>query len=197
MTLLQSLLALVFAALILTVTRGVDTAMILRTAAVGGTRRAWFAALGIGLGCLIWGGAVSLGLGALLAASDLAYDAEMGGNGVSALAGDRLILWPRRGIPLAEEAGRDGWTAMRRGLLTNLLNPNRRVLRDLPAAVRAHGGEHRGVFVPAGGGACRIIGAVVRAADRRDGAAGAGGDRDGPADRGIFVAFGVKLALTQ
>ena len=69
----QSLLAFIVAAGLLTTTPGVDTAMVLRTAAMDGTRRAIFAALGIGLGCVVWGAAVSVGLGAILAASGAAY----------------------------------------------------------------------------------------------------------------------------
>ncbi len=55
MTLLQSLIAFLAAAAIITVTPGLDTALVLRTAAVGGARRGVAAALGIGLGCLVWG----------------------------------------------------------------------------------------------------------------------------------------------
>src|SRR6202042_199926 len=68
-----ALIAFVAAAALLTITPGLDTAMVLRTAAVEGHRTAALAALGIVLGCLAWGAAVALGLGVLLAASNLAY----------------------------------------------------------------------------------------------------------------------------
>lgn len=66
-------LAFLAAAAILTVTPGVDTAMVLRAATVDGRRAGIAASAGIILGCLIWGAAVSLGLGAVLQASELAY----------------------------------------------------------------------------------------------------------------------------
>ena len=69
----QSLIAFSLAAALLTVTPGLDTALVLRTATVESARRAWAAALGICLGCLAWGALVAAGLGVLLAASELAY----------------------------------------------------------------------------------------------------------------------------
>jgi threonine/homoserine/homoserine lactone efflux protein len=80
------LIAFLAAASVLTMTPGVDTAMVLRAAAVEGRNSAIMAASGIALGCLFWGGAVSLGLGALLRASELAY-------GVVKLAGAAYLLW--------------------------------------------------------------------------------------------------------
>ena len=65
MTVTQSVLAFAAAAALLTITPGVDTAMVLRTAVGDGPRRAVLAATGFGLGCLAWGATVSLGLGAL------------------------------------------------------------------------------------------------------------------------------------
>ncbi len=62
MTVVQSLLAFTAAAAVLTATPGLDTAMVLRTAATEGARRAMLAGLGIGVGCLIWGAAVAVGL---------------------------------------------------------------------------------------------------------------------------------------
>ena len=69
MSVADSLLAYSFAALLLTLTPGLDTALILRTATVEGGKKAFQAALGIDTGCFIWGAAVAFGLGALLAAS--------------------------------------------------------------------------------------------------------------------------------
>src|SRR5258708_33853144 len=73
MTLVPSLIAFVAAAAIVTVTPGMDTALVLRTAAIDGAKRGVAAAFGVGLGCLIWGASVALGLGALIPASHLAY----------------------------------------------------------------------------------------------------------------------------
>lgn len=115
------------AAGLLTILPGLDTALVLRTAAVEGPRRAALAGLGITLGCLVWGTAVAVGLGALLAASHLAFT-------ILKWAGAAYLLWlgvgmlarPRQSFELgAATAGPTGGelTWMRRGLLTNLLNP--------------------------------------------------------------------------
>lgn len=69
----DSLLAYILAATLLTLTPGLDTALVLRTATVEGGRKAFHAALGIDMGCFIWGALVAFGLGALLAVSEFAY----------------------------------------------------------------------------------------------------------------------------
>lgn len=74
MTLTESLIAFTFAATILTLTPGLDTALILRTATVEGSKKAFHAAFGIQVGCLIWGAMVAFDLGTLIAASELAYN---------------------------------------------------------------------------------------------------------------------------
>src|SRR5690606_39694862 len=56
------LLAFISAAFLLTVTPGVDTAIVLRAATVDGRRQALMASLGIAMGCLIWGPRYRLGL---------------------------------------------------------------------------------------------------------------------------------------
>lgn len=68
-----ALLTFAVAAAVLTITPGVDTALVLRTGTVEGPRRAVAAAFGICCGLLLWGSAVALTIGALLAASSLAY----------------------------------------------------------------------------------------------------------------------------
>jgi len=74
MTATAALLAFTLAAAILTITPGLDTALVLRTAAIEGGRRALMAGLGICAGCLLWGAIAAFGLGSLLAVSTLAYD---------------------------------------------------------------------------------------------------------------------------
>src|SRR3546814_7636526 len=74
MTPTAALLAFCIAAGILTLTPGLDTALVLRTSAVEGGRRALLAGLGVCAGCLVWGVVVALGLGSLLAASQTVYD---------------------------------------------------------------------------------------------------------------------------
>lgn len=126
MSITQAILAYLVAAGLLTLTPGLDTALILRTAAVEGSKRAALAALGIISGCLVWGAAVALGLGALLAASKVAFTAlKWAGAAYLVWLGLGLILKPRASFDLPDGApSTDGDFAwMRRGLLTNLLNP--------------------------------------------------------------------------
>jgi threonine/homoserine/homoserine lactone efflux protein len=127
MTIAQSLIAFLAAAGLLTLTPGVDTAMVLRAATVEGRRAAGMAALGIGVGCLIWGAGVALGLGALLTASPLAFLAlKWAGAIYLVYLGLRLIWRPRRAVVPGIAPGTGGpgaFDPLRRGLLTNLLNP--------------------------------------------------------------------------
>jgi len=58
-----SLAAFTAAATVLTITPGLDTALVLRTAFVGNARGAAFAGLGIAVGCFCWASLVALGLG--------------------------------------------------------------------------------------------------------------------------------------
>jgi threonine/homoserine/homoserine lactone efflux protein len=120
-----SLAAFTLAAGLLTVTPGLDTMLVVRTAAAEGRRPAMLAALGVAIGCLAWGLAVAFGLGALLAASRLAYRIlEYAGAAYLIFLGAQAILSKR---PHSAEPGaatpRGGPAALRRGLFTNLLNP--------------------------------------------------------------------------
>jgi threonine/homoserine/homoserine lactone efflux protein len=120
----QSLIAFSLAAALLTVTPGLDTALVLRTAAAEGPRRAFAASLGICLGCLAWGLLVGVGLGVLLQASELAYQVlKWIGAAYLLYLGLRLIIAPRAGDEEGEAVApaRANWFL--RGLLTNLLNP--------------------------------------------------------------------------
>jgi threonine/homoserine/homoserine lactone efflux protein len=126
MTILQALLAFIAAASILTVTPGVDTLLVLRSATSGGPRPAVFAALGIALGCLAWGAAVSIGLGALIAASPFAFTLlKWTGAAYLLWLGVKLLLRPRARLDAAEPgpAQAEAWLSLRQGFLTNLLNP--------------------------------------------------------------------------
>ncbi|MBO1111143.1 LysE family translocator [Bordetella petrii] len=137
MTPTAALLAFCIAAGILTLTPGLDTALVLRTSAVEGGRRALLAGLGICAGCLVWGVVVALGLGSLLAASQMAYDIlRICGAAYLFYLGIRL-LWRtlRGGRPAAllqekhtsphEQVFTSGTGAQWfwRGCLTNVLNP--------------------------------------------------------------------------
>ena len=122
--LLSSLIAFTLAATLLTVTPGLDTALVLRTAAAEGARRALAASLGICLGCLAWGALVAVGLGVLLEASELAYLAlKWVGAAYLLYLGVRLVLLPRGEAEGDAPPAPAGANWFLRGLLTNLLNP--------------------------------------------------------------------------
>jgi threonine/homoserine/homoserine lactone efflux protein len=199
-----ALIAFVAAAALLTITPGLDTAMVLRTAAVEGHRTAALAALGIVLGCLAWGAAVALGLGVLLAASSLAYTVlKWAGAAYLAWLGIKLILQPRSRFDLGAASGpRGNWLA--RGFLNNLLNPKIGVfyVSFLPQFVPAHAAAAPFIFLLAAiHAALGVIWfaaliaatspirrwlsrrAVVRWIDRVTGA--------------VFIAFGLRLALDR
>ncbi|WP_448309525.1 LysE family translocator [Pantoea sp. PGP6] len=116
-----------FAITVLTLTPGFDTALVLRSAVAQGAKRASVTALGVTLGCLVWGVAVGLGLGALLLASEMAYNLlKWLGAAWLLYLGLKLLLKPRQqpmiqsGQPLLQQ----GYLAcFSRGLLGNLLNP--------------------------------------------------------------------------
>src|SRR5580698_92881 len=102
MSLEAALIAYLAAAALLTITPGLDTAIVLRTATAEGPVRAAQAALGVVCGCLAWGAAVALGLGVLLAASSLAYTAlRWAGAAYLAWLGFRLLFRPRSTFDLA------------------------------------------------------------------------------------------------
>lgn len=122
---LPLLLAFVVAATILTITPGVDTAMVLRAATTGSARTGALAGLGIAVGCFVWGTAVSQGLGAILDVSELAYTlVTWAGAAYLIWIGANLLFNPRKSLAAEGEASRSaGLTALRQGFLTNLLNP--------------------------------------------------------------------------
>jgi threonine/homoserine/homoserine lactone efflux protein len=118
-----SLIAFLLAAGLLTITPGMDTALVLRTASSEGPRRALLAAAGISTGCLIWATLTAFGLGALLAVSALAYTAlKWAGAAYLVWLGYKMLRHPRRSFLVEGQAANRGG-AFVKGALTNLLNP--------------------------------------------------------------------------
>ncbi|MET0272251.1 MAG: LysE family translocator [Phenylobacterium sp.] len=207
MTVVQALAAYVVAAGLLTVTPGLDTALVLRTAAVEGAKRAALAALGISLGCLVWGAAVALGLGALLGASTLAFTLlKWAGAAYLVWLGLKLLLRPRESFDLSTtgSAAAGDFTWMRRGLLTNLLNPKIGVFyvsflpQFLPQGVAA------GPFIFLLAVIHVLIGSLWSAALIAGTRPIAGVLQKAPVVRwldrvcgGVFVGFGLRLALER
>lgn len=110
---------------LLTVTPGLDTALILRTSLVAGRRPAWGVVLGIQLGTLAWGLLTAVGLSALLAASQVGYEVLRWAGAVYLVWMGLRMLLARGDAPGEEEARQEVRfrTGFRRGLVTNLLNP--------------------------------------------------------------------------
>ncbi|MEV8590593.1 LysE family translocator [Streptomyces sp. NPDC051180] len=115
---------------LLTLTPGLDTALVLRTSALGHRARAWGVVLGIQTGVLAWGALTSLGVTALLTASHLAYELlRWAGAAYLVWMGVRMLRRTFRGLPAADPdepapAAQDSLAAgWRQGALTNLLNP--------------------------------------------------------------------------
>jgi threonine/homoserine/homoserine lactone efflux protein len=199
-----SLAAFIAAAGLLTITPGLDTALVLRTAAASSSRQAALAGLGIAAGCFAWGALVALGLGALLMASQLAFSIlKWIGAAYLVWTGIKMLRSPRETFVVnAERPHQDKRSAFGTGLFTNLLNPKIGVfyVSFLPQFV-PHG-VSAGPYIlllatmhallglvwfacliaatrPIGGYLRRPT--VVKGADRLTGAA--------------FVAFGIGLAL--
>ncbi len=201
------LLSFTAAAAALTLTPGVDTAMVLRAATIGGPRSGAAAALGIGAGCLVWGAAAATGLTALLSVSELAFTAlRWLGAAYLVWLGLKLIARPRTSLPRGEAGAAHQSLAgsFRRALLANLLNPKVGLfyLTFLPQFIPAD--VHVGLFSMLLAGIHVVLGLlwsavlialtvplgrwlvrprVVAALDRTTGV--------------IFVVFGVKLALSR
>ncbi|MGY1633049.1 LysE family translocator [Geodermatophilus sp. SYSU D01186] len=116
-------------ALLLTITPGLDTALVLRAAITRGRGDAFATALGVIGGVVTWGVAAAVGVSALVTASTVAYDVlRLAGAAYMLWLGGR-ILWRllRRHGEFPDGAGPAGavgaWRSARAGLLTNLLNP--------------------------------------------------------------------------
>lgn len=119
-----ALAAFVAAAGLLTITPGVDTALVLRASASQGPRAGAAAALGVCGGLFVWGAGAAFGLNALLSASASAYLAlKWAGAAYLCFLGLRLLFKPRAGLAIEEAASGGDIAALRRGFLTNVLNP--------------------------------------------------------------------------
>lgn len=124
MSITTTLFTFSLAALLLTMTPGMDTALVLRTSVAEGRKSALQAALGISAGCYLWGAFIALGLGAVLTASHFAYDILkwVGATYLSWLAIQLLISRPQPLIISADnQIPANNWFL--RGCLGNVLNP--------------------------------------------------------------------------
>ena len=117
----SQLLPFVGAAILIALTPGADTALVVRNALVAGAAPARRTALGTSTGLLVWGAASACGVAAVLNASAEIFTAVK-------LAGALYLLW--LGLQAIRHAGAHetsrrarGGSPFRQGLLCNLLNP--------------------------------------------------------------------------
>jgi threonine/homoserine/homoserine lactone efflux protein len=109
-------------AVIVTLTPGPATAMVVRSALRGGRRSAFLTTLGNSVGVLFWGIASAVGVSALITASEAAFLAlKIGGAVVLVWLGVQSLR--RRRERVADDGGT--WTrhAFRDGLVTAFANP--------------------------------------------------------------------------
>ena len=213
MTIEQSLLSFTLAAGLLTITPGLDTALVLRTAAVEGRKPAILAGVGVCFGCLFWGAAASFGLNALLAVSGFAYNVLriVGAIYLSYLGFQLFIRTFAFSSPnnaaepvFRADKGEQSSLWLKRGLLTNLLNPKVGIFylsflpQFIPAGVQVWSFSMLLALIHAAEGILWFLlltnatGLLSRWSRKRrviialDGAMGA-----------IFITFGVKLAFDK
>jgi threonine/homoserine/homoserine lactone efflux protein len=128
-TLGTAVLTFTLVAAALTLTPGLDTALVLRAALTQSRREALATAAGIVAGLFVWGAAAAVGVSALLTASELAFDVlRYAGAAYLVVFGVRMLVRAAHSrkeadaVPAAA-ARVSPWRAARMGLGTNLLNP--------------------------------------------------------------------------
>jgi threonine/homoserine/homoserine lactone efflux protein len=122
---LESYLAFVLVAALLTITPGVDMALVARNVLAGGRAAGIRTSVGICLGLLAWGVVAGLGVAAILASSAAALSILRWAGAAYLIFLGLQALWRsgREPEPAATAAGPVASGAIRQGLLTNLLNP--------------------------------------------------------------------------
>ena len=127
-------LAFLPAALLLTITPGADTMLVIRSVFIRGPKRSLLTALGVNSGVIVHGCLSGLGLSIILVNSAAAYQ-TVKILGAAYLVWLGLLSWKRffsKDAPTDDQPGRfrksaqkkdTAWTAFSEGFLTNLLNP--------------------------------------------------------------------------
>ncbi len=113
--------------LLLNLTPGQDTMFILGRSLTGGLRTGIAAAIGIAIGTLCHTVAAALGLSAILATSAAAFSiVKLAGAAYLIFLGAKLLISRSAAVPptgASGAAGVDPRSALRQGILTNVLNP--------------------------------------------------------------------------
>ncbi len=197
------------AALLLNLTPGPDMLFVAGTGAARGRAAGLMAALGVGAGCLFHTLLAALGLSALLAASELAFNAVK-------WAGAAYLVWTgvqmlrARPAPAAAEApARRSGSPFWQGAATNALNPKVALffLAFLPQFIDAGAPGQAlallvlGTFFNIGGTAVNLVVALVASGAAAGLATRGGNSRMGAwlqrAAGALFIGLGVKLALSS
>jgi threonine/homoserine/homoserine lactone efflux protein len=123
---LRALAAFAPVAVLLTVTPGAATALVVRSAAVGGRREALATTVGNSIGVLAWGCFAAMGVAAVVATSAEAFTAvKLVGAVVLVVLGLQSLRGHRGddgGVPARPRRERAG-APLRDGLITSLANP--------------------------------------------------------------------------
>lgn len=201
------------AAALLTITPGLDTALVLRTATVEGGGAAMKAGAGVVSGVLAWGLLASVGLGAVLTVSEIGYRIlQYVGAAYLVWLGAQMVRAALRpavpdsavdaALPEPPAARSTGWFV--RGVMTNLLNPKVGVFyvsflpqfipQDAPVVAFSVGlaGIHAAmglIWFAAITAATRPLARLVRNREFTRGIDGVTGS--------VLIAFGVRLAFDQ
>jgi threonine/homoserine/homoserine lactone efflux protein len=106
-------------AVLLSITPGAATALVVRNAARGGRRHAFLTTSGNSVGVLAWACFAAVGIAAVVAASAAVFDAvKLAGAALLVVIGVRSLVGRR-----ATDAMVSGQSAFREGLVTSLANP--------------------------------------------------------------------------
>jgi threonine/homoserine/homoserine lactone efflux protein len=117
---LHTLLTFLPVAILLSLTPGVTTALVVRNAARGGRRQAFLTTSGNSVGVLAWACFAAVGIAAVVAASAAVFDAvKLAGAALLLLMGLRSLL----GRHDADAPTTSARSAFREGLVTSLANP--------------------------------------------------------------------------
>jgi threonine/homoserine/homoserine lactone efflux protein len=118
---LHTLLTFLPVAILLSMTPGVATALVVRNAARGGRRQAFLTTSGNSVGVLAWACFAAVGIAAVVAASAAVFDAvKLAGAALLLALGLRSLVGRHDGAGTHTTSGRG---AFRDGLVTSLANP--------------------------------------------------------------------------
>ena len=204
---IHDLYLFIAAALLLNVTPGPDTALVIGQSMRHGLRGGVLASLGVSAGCYVHIAAAAIGLSALLLTSALAFTViKWIGVCYLCYVGLRMLLARETAFQATDDQPKASNSIFWQGFLTNVLNPKVALffLAFLPQFIDANAPQKALAFVFLGliinvGGTVWLL--MVAWAASRTTSAIRGSARIKPwlerAIGAMFVALGVKLALSE